>query len=302
MNEKEYKSVVGLDQLYIAEVLADTASAYSADTPEYLAPAAELSSKPKTSQDTQYADNQPFDVSVSEAETDLEITITNLPSSMYAKLLGKQFEVSTGRVIDMPGVPPYFALGFRSEKSNGSKRWYWFQKVMFSAPEESTKTIGEKKEPQTVKLVAKAVKTIHKWTVNGVTDGIKRVFGDEDTDAFSATDWFAQVQVPGVESVSAVELSSSVPAANASNISKTANFTLTFNNAMETDVINCISLLDATPALVSITATLDATKKIVTVTHTAMAGSTAHTIVINGATDMYGQVLAPAIIKFTTAA
>lgn len=302
MNDSEYKSVVGVDQVYIAEVLADTSASYSADTPEYLAPVAEISQKPKTSQETQYADNRPFDVANAEAETDLEVTITNLPSEIYAKLLGKQFDATTGRVIDMPGVPPYFALGFRSEKSNGSKRYFWFQKVMFSVPEEAAKTITDKKEPQTVKLSAKAVKTTHEYTVNGVTNGVKRVFGDEDTDAFSATNWFTQVQVPGVATVDAVALSTSVPAAGATGISKTANFTLTFNNEMKADVINCVALLDATPALVSVTATLDATKKIVTVTHTALSGTTAHAIVISGATDMYGQVLANTIVKFTTVA
>lgn len=302
MNDSEYKSVVGVDQVYIAEVLTDTAASYSADTPEYLAPVAEISQKPKTSQDTQYADNRPFDVANAEAETDLEVTITNLPSEMYAKLLGKQFDATTGRLIDMPGVPPYFALGFRSEKSNSSKRYLWYLKVMFSVPEEAAKTITDKKEPQTVKLIAKAVKTTHEYTVNSVTNGVKRVFGDEDTDAFSATNWFTQVQVPGVAAIDAVALSTSVPSAGATGISKTAAFTLTFNNEMKADVINSIALLDDTPALVTSTATLDATKKIVTVTHTALAGTTAHTIVISGATDMYGQVLANTIVKFTTAA
>jgi phi13 family phage major tail protein len=300
MNDNEYKSVVGADQIYVAEVLEDSASAYTTDTPEYLAPAIEISVKPKTSQDTQYADNRAFDIAVSEAETDMDISVTGLPAAMYAKLMGKQFVSATGRVVDMPGVPPYFALGFRSEKMNGSNRYYWFQKVMFSAPEEGAKTITDKKDPQTLKLTCKAVKTTYKYTVNGVTDGIKRIFGDEDTDSFDETNWFVQVQTPTSGSISAVSLSSSVPAAGASGISKTAAFTLTFNNAMQADVINHITLLDATPAIVADTAVLDTTKKIVTVSHTALAGATAHTIVISGATDIYGQVLADTIVKFTT--
>ncbi len=40
-NSGEYKSRIGLDKLYIAEVTQDDANGYTADTPEYLAPTAE---------------------------------------------------------------------------------------------------------------------------------------------------------------------------------------------------------------------------------------------------------------------
>lgn len=301
MNDSEYKSPVGIDQVYIAEVLTDTSAEYLADTPEYLAPVAELSAKPKSSQDTQYADNRAYDVAVSEAETELEVTITNLPAEMYAKLLGKQFVSATGRVVDMPGVPPYFALGFRSEKMNGSKRYYWYQKVMFSAPEEALKTIGEKKEPQTVKLTAKAIKTAHEYTVNGVTDGVKRVFGDEDTDSFDETDWFTQVQTPASGSVSALALSTSVPADDATGVVVTSNLTLTFNNILKAEAVNNVTLLDDAQAPVAAAVTLDATKKIITVNPTAsLDASTEYTIVIGGVMDIYGQTLTE-IVTFTTA-
>lgn len=62
INADEYKSVIGLDQIYFALVTADTAAAYTAGTPAVLAPAAEISMKPVSSQETQYADNQAYDV------------------------------------------------------------------------------------------------------------------------------------------------------------------------------------------------------------------------------------------------
>jgi len=219
---------------------------------------------------------------------------------MYAKLTGKQFDVTTGRVIDMPGVPPYFALGFRSQKANESNRYYWFNKVMFSVPEEAMKTIGEKKEPQTIKLVAKAIKTIFQYTVNGVTDGIKRVFGDEDTDAFVATGWFTQVQVPGVATPSALALSSSVPVDDATNVSKTASITLTFNNKLQADAIYNVSVLDDQNAVVATTNSLDTTGKIMTLAHSALSGSKEHKVVI-AVIDIYNQTL-KSVVTFTTAA
>ena len=301
VNDAEYKSSVGVDQLYYAPLVSDTLAGYAAGTPKFLAPTANVSNKPKTSQDTQYADNRPFDTSATEAETDLEFEVTAVPLSVAAELLGKPFDPTTGRLIDMPSaVPPKFAVGWRSEKMNGKKRYYWYLSVQFSAPEESAKTIADKKEPQTIKLAAKAVKTVYQWTQGGVTDGVKRVMGDEDADAFNATGWFDQVQVPGVGAISALSLSSSVPANNATGVSKAAgDLVLTFNNALDANSINGVVLLDNTPAVVTTTATLDSTKKIMTVHHaSALAATTAHTIVVS-VRDIYNQTL-NVLVKFTT--
>lgn len=300
VNAGEFKSLAGVDSIYLAEVLEDTSSAYSADTPFYLGPGIDAAVKPKTSQDTQYADNIAFDVINSEAETDFEVTFTNLPAETMAKILGKIFDATTGRIFDGPSTPPYFAIGYRSQKTNGMSRYYWFLKASFSAPEEALKTIGEKMEPQTIKLVAKAILTIHKWTVNSVTKPFKKVWGDEDTNAFSATNWFTQVQTPGTIAVSALALSSSVPANNATGASKTAAITLTFSNKLDADFINSVSLMDATPALVACTVTADVTGKILTMTHAPLTGTTDYTVVI-AVKDIYGQTLNQ-LVKFTTAA
>ncbi len=299
-NQDEYKSPVGVSDLYMAEVLEDSSSNYEADTPEKLAPVGEVTAKPKTDQTTQYADDQPFDVAVSEAETDLEMTFTNVPLETATKLTGKQWDTASGRMIDMPGVPPYFAVGFRSQKMNGKYRYFWYHKVMFSVPEEAMKGVAEKKEPQTVKLVAKAIKTVYKWTVNGVTDGIKRIVGDEDADNFSATGWYTQVQTPSTTTPSALALSSSVPVDDATNVSKTASITLTFNNKVKAGAINNVSLLDDQNALVTTTNTLDTTGKIMTLAHSALAGSKEHKVVI-AVEDIYGQILR-SVVTFTTAA
>lgn len=299
--ENEHKSQVGLSDLYVAEVLEDSASAYTADTPEYLAPVGTATVKPKTANDPQYADDQVADVAVSEAESDFEFEVTNVPLELAANMTGKEFDSATGRVVDMDGVPPYFAVGFKSKKMNDSYRYFWYLKVMFSAPEESFKTQGEKKEPQMVKMTAKAVKTAYKFTVNGKTDGVKRVFGDEDVTNFVGTTWFDQVQTPATTTPDALALSSSNPADEATGVSKTTGKTLTFNNALKADAIYGVGLFTDADAAVACTVTLDTTRKIITVTpSSALGGTTAHRIVAN-VRDLYGQTLA-AIVNFTTAA
>lgn len=304
METGEYKSKVGLDSLYVAEVTQDDAAAYAAETPEWLAPAAEASQEPASALETQYADNQPYDVLQSEGETKGTLTITGIPVEMLAKITGRIFDAVSGRMFDHGGVAPYFALSFRSMKSNGSYRYYQFLKVKFSMPKEEMATRGEKPEPKTLQIEFTAIRTIHQFELNeSLTESVKRVVGDEDTADFDGATWFDQVQVPGVVAPSALSLSSSIPVDGGTNISKTADFVLTFNNRIDEDSLTglqCILAEDGTiKALTAVT--LDATKKIVTATHTALSGAKMYILALKGLKDIYGQTLDDTVV-FTTIA
>lgn len=303
-NANEYKSLIGLDNIYVALVTEDSVAAYTADTPQVLAPAVEIALKPVSSQETQYADNQAYDVFASEAETDMEITLTGMPGEMEALILGSVFNAASGRVYNNTGTPPYVAIGFRAMKSNGKFRYYWLQKVQFSPAESGAVTKADKATPKTVKFNAKAIKTVYKWDLGTKTDSVKDVHGDEDTTNFSATAWFSQVQVPGTTPPAALQLSSSVPTDGATGISVSANQTLTFNNALVNDAASMVFLSKTSDgSLVSMASgypSLDATKKIITLDPASnLTASTAYKISY-AVKDIYGQWL-QGIVDFTTA-
>src|SRR3989304_3409629 len=193
-NAGEYKSKIGLDSLYVAEVTADSASAYTAGTPAYLAPAAEATQEPTTSFEIQYADDQPFDVNASEGDTKIGLTVTNIDLATLALITGREFDAVSGRMFDNGGIPPYFALSFRSMKSNASSFCYQSLKSMFSMPKEDTATKGEKPEPKTLELTYTAIKTVYEWDLGAITDSVKRIVGDDDTTNFDETGWVS----PGV--------------------------------------------------------------------------------------------------------
>lgn len=301
-NAGEYKSRIGLDSLYIAEVTQDDASAYAADTPEYLAPAAQASQEPSSSFEIQYADDQPYDVMTAEGETKISLSVTGIPLEMLAKITGKEFDATSGRMYDNGGVAPYIALSFRSLKSNGSYRYYQYLKGKFDMPKEETATRAEAPDPKTMELIYTAIRTVHEFSLGGINDKVKRVVGDEDTTNFSGTGWFSQVQTPAASSPSALALSLADPADAANNVAVTKTCTLTFNNALANSAPNGVTLLKVSDGSVIAGAkSLDATKKIVSVDPTAsLAASTAY-LLVYAVTDIYGQTLNGAI-NFTTAA
>jgi len=199
----EYKPVVGLDNLYIALISADTAAAYTVGSPAYLAPAAEAKAVPSVNTDVVYADDQVYDVAMGEGQTEIELVVTGVDPETLATILGGHFESSTGEVYDRakPNNAGYYALGFRSQKSNGSYRYFWYLKGRFSKPEDNFKTLGDTPESQKTTLKFTAFKTTHQWALDAptsptITDGVIRVWGDTDTTGFSATTWFTAVREP----------------------------------------------------------------------------------------------------------
>lgn len=303
-NDGEYKSRIGIDSLYIAEVTQDDADGYVADTPEYLAPAAEASQTPATNTATQYADDAPYDSMSYEAETEIELTVTGIPPAMMAKLLGREFDATTGRVYDNPGAtPPYFALSFRSLKSNGSYRYFQYLKGRFSAPTEEAATKGDSPDPKPTTLTYTAIPTLYAFDLDGGTTyaKLKRIYGDEDTTNFSATGWFGAVQTPSYSAPSALALSSSTPTDGATGVSVSADQTLTFNNALVNDAIYQVALIKVSNgSVVAGAITLDATKKIITINPTSSLEAATAYIIAYSVADIYGQHLSGAV-NFTTA-
>jgi hypothetical protein len=99
----------------------------------------------------------------------------------------------------------------------------------------------------------------------------------------------------------ALTLSSSVPDNNAVGVATGVQPALTFNNKLAS--YDTIILLNETDnVIVAIMMTLDATGKILTIAPTAALLSTkVYDFILTGVTDIYGQVLAQQIIKFTIA-
>ena len=297
----QYKSVIGLSDLYYALVTQDDDTAYVADTPKKLAPAVDATVTPTTNSNMQYADDAPFDTIVGEGATSLEMNITNLPPETYAEITGKIFDAASGRVFDGNGVPPYVAVGFKSLKSTGKHVFVWFLKGRFQAPTEEFATKTDNPEPKNRKLTYTAIFTEHRFDVaSSVKQPVKRVWGDEDVVGFSGTDWFTQVQVPGVTSPSALALSASDPVDDAAAVAVDKTITLTFNNKLPAGAVKNVGVIKADGTAVACVNTLDATGKIMTVNPSANLSAASTYIVAINVVDIYGQALNTAI-NFATA-
>lgn len=301
----EYKSNVGLRDVYYSLVTQDDESAYAAATPAYLAPVMTGTITPASNTKTQYADDGAFDTMSSEGETKLEFELTQIPMQIRAIILGKVFDAASGRIFDNGGTPPDIALSFRSKKSNGSYHYVQYLKGKFTPPTKELASTTDTPDPKATKITYTAIKTIYQWDLIGdasLMDGAKGVEGDDDISGFDGDTWFNAVQVPSAGSPSALTCTPS-PADAATGVAAGVSPTLTFNNALAGTPTSGISLVRvSTGAAIAGTITLDGTRKIITINPTAdLATGAQYLIVVSGVTDIYGQAFATTVYDFTIA-
>lgn len=300
--EAKHSEFVGVDSCYYALVTQDAAGGYAAGAVKYLAPVAEIAGTPTINNITSYYDNSAAINYTVEGKTELKVTVSNVDAETMAEILGKIFDAASGRFYDdgEPN-PPNVAFGFRYNMGNENYRYYWYLKGTFSGGSENAVTKKENVEPKPYELTFTAVSTTYEFTIGAVTAKLKRVFGDTADAAFVATGWFDQVQTPAtVGSPDAVALSSAVPADAEPAFTASANIVLTFNNAIASEAISVIKVVDG--SIVAGAASLDATAKIYTFNPTdSLTAGADYIIAVNGVVDIYGQELAPTAVNFTVA-
>lgn len=197
--EKQYGEFVGVEDLHVAKVTADTEAAYTAGTPEYFAPTAEISIANNVNNAPQFYDNVAGFNYVSEGVSSLTLTVSGVPAAKMAEYLGKDYDETTGRVYDdgQPN-PPEVALSFSFNKGPDGKRFYQYLKGTLSGGEEvGTSKADGNVTVHTYQLTFTALNTTHKWTIGSVLKSLKRIFADTTDDNFTgAATWFNAVQVP----------------------------------------------------------------------------------------------------------
>lgn len=298
----EYGEFVGVDNLYYALHTEDSSSAFTMGNPEYLAPVGQIAGSPKVSNKPTHYENKPFNNYVTEGETELKVTVSNVPAEKAAILLGKYYDAATGRVFDSGEPhPPKIALGFRFSMGEDGYRYYWYLKGTFSGGTEEATSKSADVDVKTYELTFTALTTVYQWTVDGILQSMKRVFGDTSDAAFDETGWFTQVQTPTTAGApAAVAMSSILPIDGEAAAAKASTIVITFNNEIASEAV---SLTKDDGTIKALSKAWDVTKKILTLTPTtALAGTTTYLVCINGVTDVYGQILAAAVTDFTTVA
>ena len=134
---------ISVNKLYYALVLSDTEEGVTYSAPVWLQGVNTVAYNPNTQTAAFDADGGTYDSYSADGEIQTTITIADLNPVDYATLMGVQRNQTTGLISEsINDNPPEVAIGFMSEKSDGSMRFIWVLKGKFSKQEESVTSKG----------------------------------------------------------------------------------------------------------------------------------------------------------------
>lgn len=197
MNEiLEYRGVEGL---VAAEVTNDDnetgeGKGYVTGTPFAIAGVAEISRTTEASNEAHYYDNMPAIIVSNTASDEVTISASAIPLDVYAKITGQKYDDTKGAMIEGPRENKYFALGYKTKKTNGDEVYVWRYKGTFNIPDQTNTTENDGTDANGQELVYTGIQTTHKFTATG--KGAKAMNVDVALDKADVTTFFDSVTTP----------------------------------------------------------------------------------------------------------
>lgn len=191
---KEIYEYRGVEGLVAAELIKD-----DSDTIEYgevfdIAGVAEIGRTTENSSESHYYDNQPAIVIDSVGADTVTCSVSAIPLKVLAKLTGQHYDEETGSFIEGQRESKYFALGYKTKKTNGQEVFVWRYKGKFSIPDSSHATETNGTEANGQEITYTGINTTHKFTKTGKT--AKALNVDVAEGKADVTEFFKTVTTP----------------------------------------------------------------------------------------------------------
>ena len=186
-------ATIGLKNVVIAPLETDTEEGHTYGTVQALAGAVEASITPNnTDPDVLFADDVEFDTLYADPEVAFKLKMADIPLSIQEMILANRIDDKGVLVRTAQDKPPYFAVGFKSEKSNGKFRYVWLFKTRAQPITESFATKeGDKVTRQNPEVEFTAIKRTHDGLYQAVADT-----GENAFDAAAAASFLTSVYEP----------------------------------------------------------------------------------------------------------
>ena len=168
----QVSSTVGLKNVVIAPLTEDTETSHTYGELQLMAGAIEASITPENADpDVQYADDIEFDTLYPDPELTFSTSMADVPLAIQEMIFGNQIDDNGVLIRLSTDKPPYFAVGFKSEKANHKYRFVWLYKVRAKPVTESYATKeGKSITRQTGEVEWTAIRRTHDNQYQAVAD------------------------------------------------------------------------------------------------------------------------------------
>lgn len=202
MLSKELGEVVeyrGIEGLVAAEVIKDNnlsgeGEGYVTGEIFSIAGIAELSKTTESSNESKYYDNMPALVISSTGADEVTCSVSAIDQEVLAKITGQHYDAETGTLIEGERKNKYFAIGYKTKKTNGDEVYVWRYKGTFNIPEATHATENDGTDANGQEITYTGIKTTHKFDKIGA--GAKAINVDLGKDLADVTGFFDKVTTP----------------------------------------------------------------------------------------------------------
>lgn len=195
----------GVENLVAAEVLQDDENAYLTDVPFKIAGVAEISRTTEASNEAHYYDNMPAIIVSTTASDEVTITVSGIPLDVFAKITGQTYNSDLGVLIEGDRKTKYFAIGYKTKKTNGDEIYVWRYKGTFNIPDQTNATENDGTDANGQELTYTGIQTTYKFT-NCNNKGAKAINVDVAKGLANVTNFFSTVTTPDSLSASTPQI------------------------------------------------------------------------------------------------
>ncbi len=153
---------IGVDRFFYAKLLSDDSIGAEYAPSVHLPGVSEVGMGLNSSIGAFYADDGVFETYSVDGEKYLQVSFSGISNEIAAELTGSSYTSANGLLVDKKNdTPPYVAVGFRAQKSNGEYRYVWIYKGRFAKSDSYSVTKSGNVSPQKDVYIYKAALRVY---------------------------------------------------------------------------------------------------------------------------------------------
>ena len=191
----QYFEYRGVENAVFAEVTADDANNYTTGPVKRLVGLSEIGKTTDSANEAHYYDNIPAIVVSSTGADEITLNTSGIPFDVLAEITGQYYDQTSGLLVEQERTPKYFALGYITNKTDGTEVLVWRLKGTFTIPEQTSATKNDGTDANGQSMTYTGISTAHKFAATGKP--AKAVNVDTAVNqTMTESTFFSQVQTP----------------------------------------------------------------------------------------------------------
>ena len=122
----------GIEGLVYAPITEDSSENFTTGEVKELAGTSELTRSTESSSEVHYYDNMPAITIESTGSDEVTCTVSAIPLDVLADITGQVYDAATDMFVEGARESKYYALGYKTKKTDGTEVYVWRLKGTFS--------------------------------------------------------------------------------------------------------------------------------------------------------------------------